>query len=73
MAIRDTIRDLVCGSPHRVLGVQMILVDEGTNEILGRKYARIHETDISAGKLHVAHKAAETMIDAVHILGKAPA
>ena len=56
--------------PHRVLRLSMVLMDEETGEIVGRKFARIHEIDPAAGEIHVFSKIIEIMTDAESVFTK---
>jgi hypothetical protein len=63
-----SIRDKLFGKPHRVMGIRLQLVDEETGDVVSHKYARIHEIDLPAGKLHLILKSKEILIDALYHL-----
>jgi hypothetical protein len=54
-----------------ILNVRMELVNEDTGEVFSRKIARIHETDLPAGKFHLILKSQEILIDALGLAFKA--
>lgn len=58
--------------PHRVLQVRMVLIDEESGERLFQPHvARIHATDLAAGRMHLEMKTREIWKDAEFFLSKA--
>ena len=53
----------------KVLGLKFILIDEDTGQQLATKYARIHKTDIEAGKYMIETKKLEILKDIESVIG----